>query len=230
MSIKGDFQTIYVGKDNSTIESFLGKRKKVIYENLSRIEYAYPGSGEGGHIDFIYPNYDVVRFYFSKNVNEKISRTITLIQDNNPHIEIIEKHPNDLPIYQKNGFILFTMLVLFPVGLFLLWKYKKYPCLVRVLYSIVIPVWMFAIYAIFFMPASYNEVMTLEKYNNCRPGMTYEEVVEIIGSEGEPFSEVDISEINTKTYVWYGNKSLGSNANITFQNNRLISKAQLGLQ
>lgn len=62
--------------------------------------------------------------------------------------------------------------------------------------------------------------------------MTYEEVVGIIGEEGELLSEVGEkgSQFYTCVYLWYGDGQIGANANILFQNNALNSKAQFGLK
>ena len=61
-------------------------------------------------------------------------------------------------------------------------------------------------------------------------GITYEEAVSIIGGEGELISQADAGGYDTKIYTWDGEGHIGSNANATFQNNALISKAQLGLE
>ncbi|PEN88562.1 hypothetical protein CN553_23450 [Bacillus cereus] len=60
--------------------------------------------------------------------------------------------------------------------------------------------------------------------------MTYEEVVQIIGSEGEVTSESTVADYITKLYTWKGEGSLGANANITFQNNKVQAKTQFGLK
>ena len=60
--------------------------------------------------------------------------------------------------------------------------------------------------------------------------MTYEEVISIIGGEGELSSQVDVAGYDTKMYMWEGEGSIGANANVTFQNNALTSKAQFGLK
>lgn len=72
--------------------------------------------------------------------------------------------------------------------------------------------------------------ITAEKFNAIETGMTYDEVVNIIGSEGELSSQVDIGgdEYKTEIYVWYGAVT-GSNANVTFQGGKVVAKAQLGL-
>lgn len=70
--------------------------------------------------------------------------------------------------------------------------------------------------------------ITMEEYESIKPGMSYEEVVEIIGSEGTASSEVSIADTNSKLYIWYGNNGI-SNANVTFVNDEVIAKAQVGL-
>lgn len=61
-------------------------------------------------------------------------------------------------------------------------------------------------------------------------GITYEKAVEIIGGEGELSSQVDVGGYDTRLYIWKGEGSFGANANVTFQNGKLVSKAQLGLK
>lgn len=68
------------------------------------------------------------------------------------------------------------------------------------------------------------------EFDAIQTGMTYEEVIAIIGGEGELSSQVDVAGYNTKMYIWEGEGSIGANANATFQNNSLTSKAQFGLK
>lgn len=75
--------------------------------------------------------------------------------------------------------------------------------------------------------------MTLEEFNKIETGMTYEQVVEIVGVEGTVLSETDITgneQYKTTMYSWDGDGSLGANANVTFQGGKVISKAQFGLE
>ncbi len=76
-----------------------------------------------------------------------------------------------------------------------------------------------------------TQYIDLEKFNNVETGMSYNEVCNILGYEGELISEVNIGDdkLATKMYAYYG-ENLGSNANFTFQNDKLISKAQIGLK
>ena len=76
-----------------------------------------------------------------------------------------------------------------------------------------------------------SEIITLEEFNQIQTGMAYQEVVNIIGSEGVLNSEVSVGDeqYDTQLYTWYGS-GLGANANISFQGGKVISKAQIGLK
>jgi hypothetical protein len=76
-----------------------------------------------------------------------------------------------------------------------------------------------------------RKYITMELYNACKVGMTYSQVVQILGYEGEIVSETDLgfgSEYRTVIYVYYG-RTTGANANFTFQGGKLFAKAQIGL-
>lgn len=75
-----------------------------------------------------------------------------------------------------------------------------------------------------------SEYMTMEEYNKIETGMTYEEVVEIVGSSGESMSKVEGNGTVIEMFTWYGNGMAGSNANVTFQNGKVTGKAQVGLE
>lgn len=79
--------------------------------------------------------------------------------------------------------------------------------------------------------AEHNEI-TLDMYNKVDFGMTYAEVIDIIGWEGTVTSEIgepgDIYYIIVVLYEGQG--SLGANANFTFQDNILSAKTQFGLK
>ncbi len=74
--------------------------------------------------------------------------------------------------------------------------------------------------------------ITLDKFNQIKTGMTYEEVVEIIGEEGTVLSEVNLTgdeQYHTIIYNWKAKNNI-ANANITFQAGKVVSKAQMGLE
>lgn len=74
-----------------------------------------------------------------------------------------------------------------------------------------------------------SEYITLEEYNNIEMGMSYEEVTNIIGSNGIVSSEVNSNGYEIKIVTWYGKGIAGSNANVTFTNGKASAKAQAGL-
>lgn len=99
---------------------------------------------------------------------------------------------------------------------------------------IILTMLVFAIPSILTSLSSMDETkITLSEFNQIQNGMTYDEVIEIIGSPGELLSDVDIGlgqQYATKIYMWEGAGDYGSNANISFQGGRVILKAQIGLR
>ncbi len=77
-----------------------------------------------------------------------------------------------------------------------------------------------------------NPTITKAEYDKIENGMTYEEVVGIIGGKGEALSEVGEkgTAFYTVVYMFNGEGMLGANANFTFQNGKLMMKAQAGLE
>ncbi|MGG3888610.1 DUF3862 domain-containing protein [Metabacillus fastidiosus] len=73
-------------------------------------------------------------------------------------------------------------------------------------------------------------VLTEEKFNQIKNGMTYDEVKKIIGSEGTVMSETgDVgTDFHTVMYEWETD-GLFSNANFTFQGGKLLNKTQIGV-
>lgn len=73
-----------------------------------------------------------------------------------------------------------------------------------------------------------NTGITLAKYTRIRDGMSYSEVVGVLGQEGVEISSSDIAGFKTVMYQWSGNGI--ANMNAMFQNGKLIQKAQFGLE
>lgn len=70
--------------------------------------------------------------------------------------------------------------------------------------------------------------ISMDKYNQIKNGMSYEEIVKIIGSEGEQSSNSKIGDIEISSYRWKGPNY--SNIFGTFRDNKLTSKSQNGLK
>ncbi len=70
--------------------------------------------------------------------------------------------------------------------------------------------------------------LTLDKYNKIKNGMTYKEIVGIIGSEGEETFSSEVGKYTIKSFKWDG----GEYKYIfgTFNNDKLTSKSQSNLK
>lgn len=71
--------------------------------------------------------------------------------------------------------------------------------------------------------------ISLEEFNKIKTGMTYKEVIDIIGSPGEQMSHTDMglgAEYVGDTYTWEG-ETFGANAVILFEGGKVVSKSQL---
>jgi antitoxin component YwqK of YwqJK toxin-antitoxin module len=77
--------------------------------------------------------------------------------------------------------------------------------------------------------ATNNELITLAEYNEIKMGMTHEQIAEIIGGVGTITSETSIAGYTGAVVTYYGS-GIGANAMFTFQNGKLIGKAQFGLK
>ena len=73
-----------------------------------------------------------------------------------------------------------------------------------------------------------GDVVTKDEYQKIKTGMTYSEVVAVIGAEGEEVSSGGEGRFRTIMVMWQ-NPS-GSNMNAMFQNDKLANKAQFGLE
>ena len=76
--------------------------------------------------------------------------------------------------------------------------------------------------------AEANSSCTYEEYLSIEIGMSYEEVVRIVGSDGEQLSSVAIGGHTSTLFSWDGAKEFSSIV-VTFQDGKVVSKAQFGL-
>ncbi len=70
--------------------------------------------------------------------------------------------------------------------------------------------------------------ISLAKYAQVVTGMTHKQVVDILGWQGEELSRVDLGGVQTVIIAWKNTDF--SNMNVTFQNARVVAKAQFGLR
>ena len=71
--------------------------------------------------------------------------------------------------------------------------------------------------------------VTLEEFFQIRPGMSYSQVVNLIGSEGELVSETALAGMRVQNFRWIQNDGAGV-AVVTFENSVAYSKSQDGLE
>lgn len=78
------------------------------------------------------------------------------------------------------------------------------------------------------IPAPPRSAVTMANYQRIETGMSYAEVVAILGAEGEELSSNELAGIKTVMYQWNG--GFGANMNVMFQNDEMVQKAQMGLK
>jgi len=71
--------------------------------------------------------------------------------------------------------------------------------------------------------------ITLSAFDQIQTGMSYEQVTAIVGAPGTLSAETNVAGFDTKIYTWPGAGGVGANANVEFQNDQEVSKAQAGL-
>lgn len=210
--IKGSWQELYAKKEKVAITKTIGKTIHIFYSDIKNIEYQFSDNSRYGFLKFNKRDGNSERFVFKQSSNSEVARVIDALKKKYESIgfdEVSQRfNMNDrinlLPARTKALYFGSCFLALF-ISLFLIFGS---------------------------VPASYTSdgTITLDEYNKCETGMTYQEIVQIIGSEGEPMVESEFSGISSSAYVWYGNEITGANATMYFTDNKLTSKAQIGLE
>lgn len=70
---------------------------------------------------------------------------------------------------------------------------------------------------------------TMDKFNQIKTGMTYKEVVKIVGEEGSLSTESSYGDQSMQIYYWYASNGI-SNMTISFMNGIVNAKSQIGLE
>lgn len=210
--IKGSWQELYAGKEKVAITKTIGKTIHIFYSDIKNIEYQFSDNSRYGFLKFNKRDGNSERFIFKQSSNSEVARVIDVLKKKYENIKLKEVSQsfnlndrlNLLPARTKALYFSSCFLVVF-ISIFLLFE---------------------SISDVY----SSEGAITLDEYNRCETGMTYEEVVKIIGEEGEPLAETEIVGISSSAYIWYGNGATGANATMYFTDNKLTSKAQIGLE
>ena len=75
-----------------------------------------------------------------------------------------------------------------------------------------------------------SSAITLSEFDQIQYGMSYDECVQIIGSDGTISSQMTMGNVHTKTVTWDGNNGAYSGATITFQDETVHSMFQNNLK
>ena len=139
MSIKGNSQELFIGKTEANIRNWNGDKTKILYDNLSKIEYCFCSLTEGGYMDFHDSYGHFERFHFPRKSNEPIQRAIDYIAERFPELEITKHDSETDPFYTKNIFIsIISIFCTWPIGLILCWCTGKRTTKDRILFTVVV--------------------------------------------------------------------------------------------
>lgn len=72
--------------------------------------------------------------------------------------------------------------------------------------------------------------ITLDEYNKIEMGMTHQQVKNIVGGAGKITAQSEVAGISSVVVEFEGSGDMGANANVTFQDGRVVAKAQYGLR
>lgn len=72
--------------------------------------------------------------------------------------------------------------------------------------------------------------VSMELYQKIKNGMTYNEVVNLIGADGKPVVSAGDGEYKTECYEWPGDSGDYSSVDVTFQGGVVAGKLQIGLE
>lgn len=81
------------------------------------------------------------------------------------------------------------------------------------------------------VPVSVGTVhISKSAYDRIEPGMSYDEVEAIVGGPGHLSSVEENEAVKTEIFTWDGNGRTGSNANVSFEDGRVTTKADYELR
>lgn len=210
-TIKGIRQELLYSDKSFLLSEFLMPSQAYSFRKIKEIAYYYGDHGRFGYLRFHGKNGSVETFLFRKKKNEQVSEFLDTVQFGNPDVKLIEK-------YERIDFN--TACNYIPGR-------KKALCLISVFIILVIS---FMCYMNSVSDLIHYKRITLEAYNKCQLGMTYEQCEDIIGFAGTPLAESEIIDTNMTAYMWYANEYSGANAELYFMDGKLYQKAQIGLE
>lgn len=95
MSIKGNTQELFIGKEEVNIITFLGNKITIPYSNMKCLKYCYASKLKSGFLLFVKNDGKNTQFDFGHKVNEKIVRTIDYVHEHQPQLKTFEFDTNE---------------------------------------------------------------------------------------------------------------------------------------
>ena len=210
-TIKGIRQELLYSDKSFLLSEFLMPSKASSFRKIKEIAYCYGDYGRFGYLRFHGKNGSVETFLFRKNKNEQVSEFLDTVQIGYPDVKLNEQ-------YER-------------IDCRAAYNYmpgrKKALCWISAFIILLVS---FFYYMDNTSDLLNTERITLEAYNKCQIGMTYEQCEDIIGFAGTPLAESEIIDTNMTAYMWYANEYSGANAELYFMDGKLYQKAQIGLE
>lgn len=210
-TIKGIRQELLYSDKSFLLSEFFMPSQAYSFRKLKEITYCYGDHGRFGYISFHGKNGFVETFLFRKKKNEQVSEFLDAVQMEYPDVKLDEQYEK---IDYKSAYNYMP-------------GRKKALCWIS---AFIILLGSFFFYMNNMSSIMHDKKITLEAFNQCEIGMTYEQCEKIIGSAGTPLAESEIIDTNMTAYMWYANEYSGANAELYFIDGKLYQKAQIGLE
>lgn len=210
-TIKGIRQELLYSDKSFLLSEFLMPSKTSSFRKIKEIAYYYGDHGRFGYLRFHGKNGSVETFLFRKTKNEQVSEFLDTVQIGYPDVKMNEQYER---IDCRSAYNYMP-------------GRKKALCWIS---AFIILLGSFFFYMNNMSSIMHDKKITLEAFNQCEIGMTYEQCEKIIGSAGTPLAESEIIDTNMTAYMWYANEYSGANAELYFMDGKLYQKAQIGLE
>ena len=210
-TIKGIRQELLYSGKSVLVSEMLMPFQTFSFKKLKEITYHYGDHGNYGYLRFHEKNGSVETFLFRKKRNEQVSEFLDTVQIGYPDVKLNEQYER---IDCRSAYNYMP-------------GRKKALCWIS---AFIILLGSFFFYMNNISSIMHDKKITLEAFNQCEIGMTYEQCEKIIGSAGTPLAESKIIDTNMTAYMWYANEYSGANAELYFVDGKLYQKAQIGLE
>lgn len=210
-TIKGIRQELMYSEKSALVSELFMPFQTFPFRSLKEITYQFADHGTFGYLRFQANGGRTETFLFRKRKNEQVAEFLDIVKIGYPAVAINEQLKN---IDYKDAYSYMP-------------GRKKALCWIA---AFIILFGTFIYSANEFSPEKNRNSITLESYNQCEIGMSYEQCKKIIGSDGTPLAESEIVDTNMTAYLWYADEYSGANAELYFMDGKLYSKAQIGLE